>query len=182
MKTVKTAVTILAVLALSSAATAQEVENVSLQMNLSPSTDIYVDGDLAQEKTYSSNEIDFPYITNDEPVGIIGLGELKNINYSNNGKEVLEVTQKEGNFIIPNTQGGYTAIEDDKDDIRSQRFLERVNPSFGFPPVETPNVRVIYRSDVKIEGFEGRAENSVEIYSRHKLNSSTKPEVKLGLN
>ena len=182
MNIIKTAVTISVILTLSPAVAAQEVENVSLQMNLSSGTDIYVDGDPAQEKTYSPSEIDYPYITSDQPAGIVGLGELESINYSSNGKEVLEVTQKDGSFIIPNTRGGHTVLEDDEDDIRSRRFLERVNPSFAFPPVETPTVRVIYRSDVKIDGFEGRAENSVELYSRHKLNSGSEPEVELGLN
>lgn len=161
----------------------RSVETVSLKMDLPSDTNVYMDGNSVSEGTYSASEIDYPYIVSNQPSGIVSFGELESISYSETATEnILEVKQTEGSFLLPNTRGGYTEIEDEEEDVKSRSFLERVNPSFAYAPVEAPAVRVIYKPNVKVEGFEGRVEPPVEIYSHHKINSGSEPEVELGLN
>lgn len=175
--------TVIALIFIQAGLAQESLETVSLEMNLSSDKDIYVDGSPASEKTYTESEINFPYITSNQPAGIVSFGELKNISYSETAnKKTLKVTQTDGSFLLPNTRGGYTEIEDDEEDVKSRSFLDRVKPSFAYTPVEAPNVRVILQPDVEVEGFKDRIKAPVEIFVRHKINSGSEPEVELGPN
>lgn len=166
-----------------SSAQNNEVENITLELEFSSGNDVYVDGQSVSEGFHKAENIDYAYIVSDQPVGIVSYGELNSINYSTEGSnDVFRVEQTESTFLVPNTGDSYIEIEDDEEGIEDRSFLNNYNPSFAFPELESPVVRVILDPIVETKGFEQRLKRSFDFYVRHMVDDKTEPVVEIGPN
>jgi len=153
-----------------------DVNSITLDMSID-STDIYVDGESADERTYNPVELEYPYITSDRPAGIVSYGELESIEYSEDTGGNLRVTQNGGSFLLPFTEGGTDSIEAREGMVNDRTFLDQLNPSFAFFIPETPNAGVIYDFNYTAEGFNNPQTGRVELAVRNKFTDSDEAEL-----
>lgn len=159
------------------------VDTVTLKMELDAS-DTYIDGEQASAGIYSASDLDYPYIVNDEPAGLVSYGDTVSINYSTAGdRETFSMTQRgDGSFLIPNTEGGYESVERREELVNNREFLQQLSPNFAFRIPENPFVRVIYDPDINITGFEREESGSVELYVRHRTDDNPEPVIEIGMD
>lgn len=164
-------------------ASEEGIESITLEMSLADGNDVYVDDEPAGEQLYTADELDYPYIVTDEPVGIVSYSSLRSIEYSSNGdKDVFRVTQNGGRFLLPNTKESYSDIENEEETIMNREFLQDLRPSFSFFQPETPTIRVILRPNRTVRGFDNELRNFVELRSTHRVDNRTDPIVNLEPN
>lgn len=153
-----------------------DVNTMTLKLEIE-SSDVYIDGETAEERTYSPIELEYPYIVSDRPAGIVSYGDLKNITYTENSRNVLSVTQRDGSFLLPFTRGGTESIDRRQEDITSRTFLQEYDPSFGFFIPDNPVIKVIYDFGYGTEGFTETQTNRIDLAVRNKFNDSDKTEL-----
>lgn len=150
-----------------------EAENITVTVKTDAS-EVYVDSNTAQEKVYSPLELAFPYISTDQPLGIVSYGDLVNIEYSTqNSNDILSVTQSSGSFLVPFTSGGYPEIEDQQEEVVQRRFLNLNLPSFSFYMPEERSIQVRKQFDRPVEGFGNDLEGYIDLAVRNRLGNST---------
>lgn len=154
-------------------------ENVTVQMSTGSTTTFYVDGEEAEERSYSPIEVSYPYVVSDQPIGIVSLGELLSIEYEEeSSKNIARMTQSRGSFLLPFTRGGYTEVEEEEELITNREFLSKFEPRFGFQSLETPNLRIDLDPNVEIKGFEDRLSGNIRIYTRNRYSNESVVEIK----
>lgn len=159
--------------------TFEEPKNVSLELKLD-AENVYVDGDAAEERSYTPIELSYPYITSDQPIGLVNYGKIRQINYETQGStDILTMTNDpaSASVLIPHTNGGYQEIEDEEDFINERSFLNQNQPTFGFPAVGKPTVKVGKNFDHTIQGFEGVKNGRVELSIRNKVDNKGGVEI-----
>ncbi|MBY6293925.1 hypothetical protein GLU60_00880 [Nanohaloarchaea archaeon H01] len=158
----------------------REVETVTVEMKFDADR-VYIDGEEAEERSYSSDELDYPYIVSDQPAGIVSYNDVRTVNYTTDGTtDVMKITQEEGSFLIPNTKGSYTELEDQQEAVLDRDLLTQFNPSFAFTAPEQPTIKVIYDPDVDLQGFERELRNSFELYVRHRVDDDPGADIEIG--
>lgn len=158
----------------------REVETVSLEMSIPEGNSIVSDGQTVSSG-YSADTLDYPALTTADPAGIVSYGDFQSVSYENVGsRDKLRMTQSDGSFIVPNTEGGFSDLEDDQEDVDSREFLGRISPSFTEPEPEQQDVRVIYSPDIELQGFEGDAASS-DLYVRNTVNDQSETAIDIGL-
>lgn len=160
----------------------RSVRTVKMEMTFE-ADEVYVDGEPASEGTYSESTLEYPYIVSGEPAGIVSYGEPLSIEYSTDGtKDTLSVTQKEGSFILPNTEGSYSKIENREEMVRQRTFIDQLSPNFAYLLPDTPRIRVIYDPSINITGFEREQRGRVDLYVRHRSDDNPEPVIEIGLD
>lgn len=125
---------------------AGEIENFTVELS-TESEQVFVDGEEAEEGSYTASDISTPYIVTDEALGLVGFGEIPSINYIEEERSIFQVTQDSGPILVPNTREGYETIERRSSEIRDKNLLDNLNPNFGFSIPEQAVVQVAYSSD-----------------------------------
>lgn len=155
-----------------------EPERITLEME-TDAGEVYVDGEEAEERTYQPLELSYPYIATDQPLGIVSYGDLTNLSYVSGSSDVFQVTQTSGSFLVPFTQGGFTEIEEEQEEVNSRSFLEQYGASFGFYISDTPEIRVSRRFEREVHGFNTTESNYIELAVRNMLNNENSTEILL---
>lgn len=160
----------------------EEPENVTVGLELSSKEDVYVDGSSAEKRSYTPIELAYPYISTDQPLGLVSYGSIEQIEYSENPNSVLELTQSANSVsvLIPYTSGGYTEIEDDETDVTDRTFLDRYSASFSDTGDSVPVLKVRKKFQHDVDGFEDTESGSVKVSVRNKINNND--SVKILLN
>ncbi|MFB6208721.1 MAG: hypothetical protein ABEJ56_01130 [Candidatus Nanohaloarchaea archaeon] len=158
-------------------AEAETVDTVTLEMETDADS-VYVDGESASETSYYSSELEYPYITSDQPAGIVSYGDVKSINYSTSGStDIMRVKQSSGSFLVPNTQGGYEELEDEKDLVENRQLVKNIEPSFAFTMPDQATIRVIYGPDTNLIGFDRRLSDDVDLLARNRVDGDSTPDI-----
>ena len=153
-------------------------ENVSVQLELD-AEEAYIDGSEAEERTYNTLELSYPYIVSGQPAGIVDYGELIQIEYANNSGDTFRVTQttEAASVLLPFTTGGHTEVEDEESEVVDRIFLNGASPSFGFAEIDEPTVKVRRKFENSVTGFEGVKRNNIELSIRNKINDNSSVEI-----
>jgi len=127
-------------------------ENVSISLSGLEGT-FYSNGSKIEIGTSIKPPINYPYIVDNQPKGLVGHGEVTQI--SKTSSDTAKMTQKtdSGSFLVPFTKGGYQEIEDEREAVLDRTFLNTVSPNFGFRIVDKPELKVAYSSNRSLEGF-----------------------------
>lgn len=116
----------------------------------------YADGSQINTGEELTPPIDFPYISDDQPRGIVAYGEVIQISKVSTDTASMTLDSNTGSFLLPFTEGGYQEIEDERDEIIERNFLNMVSPNFGFEILNDPEVKIAYNSNRSLEGFSDR--------------------------
>lgn len=127
-------------------------KNVSISLSGLEDT-FYSNGSQIEIGDSVTPPIDYPYIIDDQPKGLVGHGEVTKI--SRISSETVKMTQRadSGGFLIPFTKGGYQEILDEQEEILDRTFLNTVSPNFGLGLVKEPELKVAYSSNRSLKGF-----------------------------
>lgn len=154
--------------------TTREPENVTVSME-GFSTDFYADGEeITTGETRTRDNVDYPYISTDQPLGIVSYGSFLKLE---KGNDRISVTQEDGSFLLPNTRGGHISIEDEQTDVAERQFLGNVEPSFGFVSPSEPTVRVKYSPEQEVRGFNDTLPRNFELAVRNSPEFDTGLEI-----
>lgn len=127
-------------------------ENVSISLSGLEGT-FYSNGSKIETGASITSPINYPYIVDDQPKGLVGYGDV--IRISKTSFNTAKMTQKtdSGSFLVPFTKGGNQEILDEQEEILDRIFLNTVSPSFGFISVDEPELKVAYSPNRSLEGF-----------------------------
>lgn len=127
-------------------------ENVSISLSGLEGA-FYSNGSEIEVGTSINSPINYPYIVDDQPKGLVGYGEV--IKISKTSSDTAKMTQRadSGSFLIPFTKGGYQEIVDEREAILEKTFLNTVSPNFGYGIVDEPELNVAYSPNRSLEGF-----------------------------
>ncbi|MBC5792494.1 MAG: hypothetical protein H8Z69_00480 [Nanohaloarchaea archaeon] len=97
--------------------------------------------------------VEYPYITSEQPLGIVGYGEFLKLSYPET--ETISMTlQDRSTFLVPFSNGGRSDIEERQKEINDRILMNQVEPSFGDVLNKLPLVKVIYRPNTTLENTE----------------------------
>jgi len=113
-------------------------ESISLEVS-GDFEDVYVDGDEVSEGVYE--DLDYPYISTDDRLGIVSYDDFNRIEYTENN---LRVEQSSGSFLVPYTSNVREGIEEQEDSVTDRSFLDQLSPSFSLGSDSDPSVSVVY--------------------------------------
>lgn len=156
--------------------------NVSFELSFEPESEVYIDGEPAEERIYTPIEMAYPYIVSDQPLGLVSYGSLRELEYREGTPEdTFRVTQEAGSssVLLPSTSSGYGEVEDDEDEVVDRSFLDQNMANFGFSSSGTPLVKVRRKFDYTVTGFEDVESGSVEISVRNRVNNNQTVELLL---
>lgn len=138
--------------------TGMTVENVTLEME-GVSGDIYADGETINSGQFLYPPLEFPYIVNEEPLGIVSYG--RTLKLSRPFSDTVSITQEadSANFLLPFTSGGYEKVERQQNLIMDREFMQITSPGFRYDVSGDPLIRLVYTPRVDVEGFEDRIVN-----------------------
>ena len=101
---------------------------------------------------------------------------------SEDGTDRFRMTQQDGSFILPNTEGGYEEIESREEMVAERSFTDQLSPSFAYLIPETPVVNVIYDPSINLTGFEREQSGNIDLYVRHRSDDISEPVIEIGTN
>lgn len=163
------------------AADPENPDNITLELKFNPDS-VFVDDETAAQKTYTPAELEYPYIVSDQPLGIVSNSPIESLTYTKATEDIFLVTQRQGSFLLPFTQGGKKSIERREEEVVSREFLNLYNPGFGFETSTKPEVQVRYEFDEKVYGFNRTARGRIVLGVRNRINNHDKLEFELELS
>jgi len=170
----KTKALIICLIAFSGAASAQP-DNVSLHLEFNPST-VYVDG---EQKTSSFSTTDFenPFISSDQPLGLIGYRNPLKLSYTDDSTDKLVVysSNPQTSFLVPFSTGGYSNLVRRENEISNNNFLDLNPPSFAFDEND-PEVEVIYDFEYPVKKVLGSSSNIQAVSIRNRIDSDNQTQ------
>lgn len=158
-----------------------EPENVSVEMKFN-ADNVYVDDIEAKERSYSPIELSYPYIVSDKPTGLVSYGEMKRLDYETKGStDIFRMIQSSNSasVLIPHTKGGHSEIEDEEEYMVDRSFSDLNSASFGFPSLDTPQVKSRAKFDYTVRGFEGTHTGQFDLSIRNAINNDNNVEIVL---
>ncbi|MFB6245297.1 MAG: hypothetical protein ABEJ03_03025 [Candidatus Nanohaloarchaea archaeon] len=166
----------LAALALVGPAAAQT--NVTLEMELDTGS-AYID---SQEVTTSTvdNDLSFGYASTDQPVGVISYyGAPVQAKFSDGESLSLtsNLSETGSEFVVPNTRGGVSAIEDRRSSLQEHRLLSKINPSISFQIGADRLIRVSYDIPYEVHSFNGSKTGIDDLLIRNRIHSGSQTEL-----
>jgi len=132
--------------------TQRKPQNVTLELSGISGNTYTEDGEIPVSDSISS-PINYGYIIEEQPKGIVGYGSVIRIARPENSILSLTQTADSGTFLLPFTKGGITEVQDKKNSIIENTFLNRISPSFGFEQNQDPKIKVRYVSPHQLQGF-----------------------------
>ncbi len=118
--------------------------------------------------TGTLTQTDFPYIVaerEDTFTGLISYGDFLQLEKS--GKDI-SMTQANTGFLIPLTRGDHETVEGKRDSIEKRTLLQEAGPSFSYPELTEPVVRIALQIPYRIDGFQETVENRRKIKVENK--------------
>lgn len=142
-------------------------ENVTLEVS-------GLEGEFrADDISISSGEtrtlVEYPYVVaeNSNRVrGVVGYTNFTRL--SRTSSNTVTLTQSGSTFLVPHTEAEVADIENEQDEILSNRFLDSISPSFGFPEPEAPTIRIVRTPDHKVKGFKGTLAGDINLRVKNK--------------
>lgn len=128
-------------------------ENVTVSLS-GLSSPVYADGSEISSGSSITPPINYPYIVDNQPKGMIGYGQVLRI--SRTSSDTVSITQgrDSGGFLLPLTDGGRAEIEDEEEQIVNREFLNSISASFSFARAVEPTVKVFYTAPHSVNGFD----------------------------
>lgn len=133
-----------------------EPENITLEMefNLSSEDDVYFDGEKV-EGEQSFDSADYPAMVaegDDLTSGIISTDmSYASRSIDDENVYVMKTNSSSADFIIPFTEGDRSDIQNRRELILNDEFLEQIHPSFAYVSPESPTIRVIYHPELEMD-------------------------------
>ncbi|PSG98911.1 MAG: hypothetical protein BRC29_02160 [Nanohaloarchaea archaeon SW_7_43_1] len=158
-----------------------EPENITLEIefNLTSNDDVYFDNEEVEgEQSFDSADYPAMVAEGDELASGIVSDEMSSASrrIDEENVYVMKSDSASSDFIIPLTEGDRNKIQNRKELIKQNEFLEQIKPSFAYVLPEIREVRVIYDPEIDLDSnisyrpgrydFEitKEGENSVGIY------------------
>lgn len=117
---------------------------------------VYSDGAVLNPGDSITPPIDYPYIVDDQPKGLVGYGQILQLSRPSSSEGSITQMVDTGGVLIPFTKGGEDEIRDEEELITEKQFLNTISPNFGFANKDEPTVKVQYKPSYNLNGFNGQ--------------------------
>lgn len=152
------------------------VDNVTVELAFNPS-EVIIDGSTVTAPA-TVNDFENPFISSDDPTGLVGYSSAEELRYRDDARsERIEIVQSgsSGEFLIPHTEGGYSALLNREQEIEDRSILNLRPPTFAFEQIDS-SVSVIYSFAYPVTEITGPQSGLETIVIRNRLDSDNETQ------